>query len=124
MSDPGLEAGPQQEMRALLVIHAVSRPKRSGELEEVYDHLGEMIRRERAVAAPPQHEFEVGQRRQGLGGPKRLQAIRQVELGKDGDGKPGVEGCDDTRRACALQHESPRPVGAVEFLQKSCRHRQ
>ena len=65
----GLEAGPQQEMRALLVVHAVSRPERGGELEEVYDHLGEMVCRERAVAAPARHKFKIGQRRQGLGGP-------------------------------------------------------
>jgi hypothetical protein len=41
----GLQASSQKKMRALFVIHSGSRPKRSWELEEVYDHVGEMVRR-------------------------------------------------------------------------------
>jgi hypothetical protein len=42
----GLQASSQKKMRALFVIHSGSRPKRSWELEEVYDHVGEMVRRQ------------------------------------------------------------------------------
>jgi hypothetical protein len=40
---PGLEAGSQQKMRALLVVHSGFWPQRGGELEEVDDHLGEVV---------------------------------------------------------------------------------
>jgi hypothetical protein len=69
-------------MRALFVIHFISRPERSRELEEVDDHLGEMVRRRRTVPAAPQHKFEIGQWRQGLGGPKRFEGVWQVVSGK------------------------------------------
>ena len=48
---------------------------------------------------------------------KRLERGRKIELRKDRDREPGVEGREDPGRARALNHEFPWPAGAIELFQ-------